>query len=115
MGYPLLEIAFRGYSHWSMAITGGICACLLWWLDGKFPKGKLLRECVCGAGMITLAEFVCGCVVNLWLQLSVWDYSHLPLDILGQICLPFFGLWFLLCLPVFSVFRWFRRAATLSQ
>ena len=34
---------------------------------------------------------------------NVWDYSSMPLNLYGQICLPFSGLWFLLCIPAFGI------------
>ena len=34
-----------------------------------------------------------GVIVNIWLKLGVWDYSGLPLNILGQVCLPFYFAW----------------------
>ena len=46
-----------------------------------------------GGAIITVVEFVSGCIINLWLGWNVWDYSHIPLNILGQICLPFFFAW----------------------
>ena len=45
--------------------------------------------------VVTGIEFVSGCIVNLWLGWNVWDYSHMPFNLLGQICLPFSLLWVL--------------------
>ena len=28
-------------------------------------------------------------IVNKWLHYSVWDYSQMPLQVFGQICVPF--------------------------
>ena len=47
-----------------------------------------------GSTIITVLEFITGCIVNLWLGWNVWDYSNLPLNLLGQICLPFSILWY---------------------
>ena len=44
----------------------------------------------------TLAEFITGCVVNIWLKYDVWDYSDLPFNFMGQICLQFIGIWVVL-------------------
>lgn len=49
-----------------------------------------------GAVIITVLEFICGCIVNLALGWNVWDYSNTPLNILGQVCLPFTIIWFLI-------------------
>ena len=46
--------------------------------------------------MITLYEFIAGTILNIVLGLNVWDYSNLPLNILGQICLPFSIIWYFL-------------------
>lgn len=49
--------------------------------------------------VVTILEFICGCVINLWLNWGVWDYSNMPFNLLGQICLPFS----LLCIILSSV------------
>lgn len=49
--------------------------------------------------LVTVVEFIAGLIVNIWLGLNVWDYSNLPLNILGQVCVSFMFLWFLLSLP----------------
>ncbi len=100
VGYYSLEVAFRGYSHWSMALCGGVCLCLIYHMNRKLAKKKLAVRALGGAFIITAVELVCGCVVNLMLGLDVWDYSHIPLNLFGQICLPFTLLWFLLCIPI---------------
>lgn len=106
--YPLLEMAWRGYSHWSMSLAGGLALPLLWRIE-RGKKRPLRHKCLLGAALITGLELVFGCVFNKWLRLAVWDYSHLPLNLWGQICLPFTALWFLLCIPLFSLLRRFQR------
>ena len=88
LSYALIEILWRGYTHWTMIITGGICFVVLF------------RVCAAGAAIITAIEFAAGCIVNLWLQMDVWDYSFLPLNLFGQVCLLYTFLWALLCIPV---------------
>lgn len=101
--YPLLEIAFRGFSHWSMSLAGGLCLILLAFVQKRLKKSGLHLRCLAGTAAITLVELACGCVVNLHLGLNVWNYSHMPGNVLGQICPLFCLLWFLLCIPVFCV------------
>lgn len=43
--------------------------------------------------MATLAELAAGLVLNVWPDLGIWDYSHLPLNLWGQICVPYTLLW----------------------
>lgn len=92
--YVTMEILFRGYSHISMFIVGGLCLCLIGVLN-EFYKWDMYIEwqVLIGVGIILTLEFISGCIVNLWLDLNVWDYSNMPLNLLGQICLPFALLW----------------------
>ncbi len=98
--YCWIEILYRGRTHWSMAICGGICALAIYRINEQFQNWGAVRRALLGALTITLVELVTGCVVNLWLRLGVWDYSSMPFNLWGQICLPFSAIWFFLCLPV---------------
>jgi len=99
--YPMIEILYRGYTHISMSILGGICLCAIRGVDLALGKGKLFLKALCSAIIITQLEFICGVIVNLGMGLSVWDYSQRPLNIAGQICPLFTFFWFLLSLPYF--------------
>ena len=66
---------------------------------------------VIGAMGITALEFVTGCVVNLWLGWGVWDYSGLPGNIMGQICLQYTVLWVLVSLAGIILDDWIRYRA----
>ena len=102
--YPLLEIVWRGHTHSSMAIAGGLCMCAIHFVCNKRMKTQpLVLKCLAGAGIITGIELIIGVVVNKWLQLQVWDYSHQPFNILGQVCLPFSILWAFLTIPAMGV------------
>lgn len=104
IGYYSLEIAFRGFSHWSMAICGGLCAWLILLENRRFSKRPLVLRALVGALIITAVEFTAGCLINLYLGWGVWDYSSLPWNLLGQISPAFSVLWFLLCLPICFTF-----------
>lgn len=92
--YYIIEVLFRGYSHWSMIILGGICFVLIGLLDEWQNHPPMLRQMVQGAIIVTVLEFITGCIVNLWLGWNVWDYSNLPFNVLGQVCLFFTLAWF---------------------
>ena len=94
-GYSLLEILWRGYTHWTMTLTGGVCFLLIYLTDGHLPVSTLSKIFLC-AFLITGIEFSVGLVVNRLLLWNVWDYSHLPMNLLGQISLPYTLLWILL-------------------
>jgi len=97
--YGGIEIIFRGYSHISMLVAGGICFILIGLLDEVFPWNMaLISQMFISAGIVTAVEFIIGLIVNVWLKLNVWDYSAQPYHIMGQICLLFTNIWFFLSL-----------------
>ncbi|MBQ3126537.1 MAG: hypothetical protein IJC15_05645 [Clostridia bacterium] len=108
VGYYALEVAWRGWSHWSMALTGAICFALYYRLCAV-SRRSLWQKALSGAAIITAAELCVGVVVNLWLGMAVWDYSNLPLNLFGQISALYSALWFALCLPMAGVCRALRR------
>ncbi|MBQ9761158.1 MAG: hypothetical protein IJW16_07400 [Clostridia bacterium] len=105
VGYYCIELAFRGWSHPSMALCGAVCFLAIYKINEHHMKNLLVVRAFLGALLITAVEFFAGCILNLWLGLGVWDYSEMPYHLLGQICLPFFILWFLLCIPVCGICR----------
>ena len=112
MGYFCLELLWRGWSHWTMVLVGGLCFIgvgrINEVLDWDTP---LVLQALIGTAVITVVEFASGCVLNLWLGLNIWDYSDLPLNVLGQVCLLYAVLWYFLALPVIVVddyLRWRR-------
>lgn len=93
----LIELAWRGYSHISMFILGSICFLLLGGINEFLPwELGFVWQMLIGAGIVTILELIFGIVVNVWLELEVWDYSNLPFNFMGQICLPFSFVWTLL-------------------
>ncbi|MCL2509010.1 MAG: putative ABC transporter permease [Oscillospiraceae bacterium] len=101
--YSAIEVAFRGYTHWSMTLTGGTALVAIYRMNMLMSRKSLLLRCAAGCAVITSMEFTVGCVVNRWLHMGVWDYSHMPLNVLGQICPLFSGAWFLLCIPAIAI------------
>ena len=93
VGYAAIEVIWRGRTHWSMMIAGGLCF-VIFSLVARRLQGRsiLIKAAVCALG-VTAVELIFGVVFNLWLGLGVWDYSSMPMNILGQICLPFTLLW----------------------
>lgn len=97
--YSLIEVASRGYTHWSMFLLGGICFVFLGLLNEVFSwNTPLLLQMLCGAVIITALEFITGCIVNLWLGWGVWDYSNEKFNLYGQICIKYSCYWFCLSL-----------------
>jgi len=44
--------------------------------------------------------------VNIVLGWEVWDYSQLPLNIMGQVCLLYSGMWFFISMPAIWLSAW---------
>ena len=98
--YYGVEILWRGYSHWSMAVLGGICFLIIGQLNEVYSWDMaLISQMFISALVITLLELITGLIVNKWLQWGVWDYSQVPYNFMGQICLLYTNLWFFLSLP----------------
>ncbi len=113
--YYGLEVLYRGYSHWSMALCGALGLCGIYLLNQHLPRLSLpLRALLISFG-ITLMELVAGGILNLWLGLGIWDYSGLPYSFAGQICLPFSVLWFLLAFPACLLCKQIRRHVFLED
>ena len=110
--YLLFEIMWRGYTHWTMFIVGGLCGFLIGLINEKNKEMPLIKQCLISTLIVTVIEFISGCIINLWLNLGVWDYSTMPFNILGQICLPYCLLWFILSILVIKVDDWLRRKIT---
>ena len=88
----------------SMALAGGLCLCLIDRVCCSRLKDRdMLSRCTAGAGVITGVEFALGILLNRVLGLRIWDYSEVPLNLLGQVCLPYSLLWLGLSLPAIAL------------
>lgn len=89
--YFLIEVLYDGTSHWSMYLLGAFIGILIGQLNEYGIKWEtpLWKQILLGEAIILPLEFLTGCVVNIWLGLNVWDYSDLPLSLLGQTSLTF--------------------------
>ena len=96
--YYGIEILWRGESHFSMGILGGICFLFAGLQNENIEwEVPLLSQIMSVEMFILAAEFVAGCILNLWLKMDIWDYSNLPGNICGQICPQYAILWIPLC------------------
>ena len=108
--YYLIEMFWRGHSHWTMAAIGGICFVVIGDINEFIPWDMpLILQGTIGSAVITFMELVFGILLNLWLRLDVWDYSTMPLNFLGQICLPFSLLWIALSMAAVILDDWLRH------
>lgn len=114
--YYMLEVIYKTATgnperiHWTMLVLAIILSMVLERCGAECPWewALPLQALICTVA-ITATEMVAGLVLNVWLGLGVWDYSHLPANFLGQICLWFSALWYVLSLifiPVFDVLKY---------
>lgn len=96
--YGIVEMLYKGSTHLSMVIVGGICFYLIGRMNDGEKNPSLLGQMVVGGSIITIIEGITGWIVNIKLGLNIWDYSSLPYNYKGQVCLLFFVLWCLLSL-----------------
>lgn len=96
--YMVLEGIWRGWTHISILVVGGLSAFFIGKLNEhpKFYDRKMWQQCVIGTAIVLILEFVSGMVLNVWLKLNIWDYSNTWGNLYGQICIPFAILWFML-------------------
>ena len=107
--YVFIELMWRGYSHWSMFLLGGICFIALGLINEVIPwEMPLTAQMLIGCAIITVLEFITGCIVNLWLGWNVWDYSDLPYNLLGQISVVSSVGWYFLSAVGIVLDDWLR-------
>ena len=98
--YGLIEILFRGYTHWTMLVLGGFCGVFIGLLNEITPTMKVPIQMLISSIFVTVLELIFGYILNIRLGLHIWDYSNQPFNFMGQICLVFSILWFFLSLLV---------------
>lgn len=98
--YFVLEGIWRipsgGYANIVMLPIGGLCGLCIGAINQipKFYNMKIFWQSFLSMLIVLLIEFVSGCILNLWLGLNIWDYSHRPMNLMGQVCLSYGLLWF---------------------
>ena len=109
MVYVLLELLWRRWSHGSMFLVGGCCFLLIGMLSQMQPEMPGAMQAVLGACMVTAVELVSGLIINRVLDLGVWDYSGLPYNLWGQVCMSYFFLWILVSFLALELHRLLRK------
>lgn len=89
LGYPALELIWRGRTHYSMALAGGVSAACF----RRINRMELPRpvKAALGGSAVTAVEGLCGAVWNR--RHRVWDYRKMPMNWHGQVCLPYSLAW----------------------
>ena len=111
ISYFFIEILWRGHSHITMFILGGLCFVSVGLINEyyfKLKKSLLIQQSVSWL-VITTLELIFGLILNVRLRLNVWDYSNLKFNLMGQICLEYSVLWFFLSLPAIIFYDYLRH------
>ena len=105
--YLSLELLYRGRSHGSMFLAGGLCFLLIGHMNRVEPKLPLPLRALVGALIVTAVELGTGMVFNR--QYQVWDYRDQPGNFMGQICPLFSALWVPLSLMALVLFGYLDK------
>ena len=113
--YFFCEVIFKTLAHhpenisWTMLLLALILCIPLERFGCELPWGMpLIQQAFICSIMITLMDFFVGVLLHIILQMHVWDYSHIPGNILGQICPLFSFLWFIFAFFAIIIFDWIR-------
>lgn len=88
--YYLIEIGFRGYSHWTMFMLGGLALTFCSFQGEVMHWSEPLWLQIFRAVLFLISlEFTTGIICNKWLKIGIWDYRDQSFQLWGQICLPF--------------------------
>ena len=108
--YFLLEVAYKTLSgrenaiSWTMLVLAVFLCIPIERCGAELPWDTPLWLQALGCAVaVTAAELAAGLILNVWLGLGVWDYSRIPFNLWGQICLAYFCLWGALSLSLFRV------------
>jgi len=107
--YVVIELLWRGYSHWTMFVLGGICFVCLGLINEIIPwEMPLWQQILAGTCIVTALEFLTGCIVNLRFGWAIWDYGNMAGNILGQVCPQYMILWMPVSLVGIILDDWLR-------
>jgi uncharacterized membrane protein len=74
------SIALKGQSSLWMYLLGGKLLVILGKLnETKLANLPLILQAIIGGVLVTLAEFIAGMILNVWLGFNLWDYTGKPL------------------------------------
>ena len=70
--YVMIELAFRGRSHWTMFLLGGLCFYLIGIINEFYPWDMpLISQMFISSIIITTIESIFGVILNIWLKLGI--------------------------------------------
>ena len=113
--YFFLEVAYKSLTghperiSWTMLAVAILLCVPVERCGAEAPwEAPIWLQALACAILVTAVELAAGLVLNIWLGLDIWDYSHLPGNLWGQICPQYAAVWWALCLMFIPVFDWLR-------
>ncbi len=103
--YCSIELIYRARTHYSMFFCAGLSIIVLLSI---YLNNRSISPILFGIyAMITITslEFLFGYIFNILLKMNVWDYSKVPMNIFGQICIPFSLIWLGFGLIIYAIFK----------
>ena len=93
--YIAIEVTYKGYSHVMMGICNGLAIMLIDKINDYISWDMdILIQGGIGSLIITTFKFVIGEIaLHTNLIPAMWNYSNVPLNFDGVICLPFSIIW----------------------
>lgn len=110
--YIILELLWRGHTHWTMFLCAGLCGLVMANINNNLLEfdTDFLEQVFCSALCCTTFEFLFGIIFNG--DFSIWDYRGLwgTIHALGdQVNILFFGIWIIISffsLPFLDWLQW---------
>lgn len=100
--YMMIELVFRLFTEPSsinliQTLSMGVCC----GLSGLFADllnedeydAPMFVDAMIASFFTTILEYIFGYVLNIKLGLNIWDYSNMPFNLDGQICLTYSIAW----------------------
>lgn len=92
--YMLIELMYRQYTYVLMGVVGGIAVLLIDQINNRISWDiDILIQGTIGSLIITFFEYIIGKLSLAGVLPVMWDYSNVPLNYKGIICLPFSLAW----------------------
>ena len=113
VGYPLIELCWRRRTHPSMALAGGLSMQLIALVHRTQKDRPLWQQALLGGLMITGVEYIFGKTFNR--RYRIWDYRTTPMNLQGQICVPYTLAWCMLSALVCGAMRITARGQECRQ
>ena len=109
LGYGAIEILWRGHTHPSMLLAGGIAFFVIFALNLRHDAASILLKSIACALTIITVELLFGLIFNMLLGMNVWDYSGKKFNFYGQICFEYALYWLVLSTVICAIFTFVLR------